>query len=166
LSDVASDLGGYAIQFIGIGAQAGLGALDVTLTAEQIATLDAVSKPPLSFPAGYAQISQMFGFPGTRIDGVQMSPSPMLAASATCGLSPIRGTSEADGSFLTISVGIFQRWIQEITRSMPIVLESEEIPEPPNFSLKSKAMRIGRSGRRKFLGQIKFCANKSIRYIR
>ena len=60
---------------------ANLAALDVTPTAEQIATLDAVSKPPLSFPAGYAQISQMFGFPGTRIDGVQMSPSPMLAAS-------------------------------------------------------------------------------------
>src|SRR5438445_286979 len=58
-----------------------LAALDMTLTAERIATLDAVSKPPLSFPAGYAQISQMFGFPGTRIDSVQMSPSPMLAAS-------------------------------------------------------------------------------------
>ena len=54
---------------------------DVTLTAEQIASLDAVSMPPLNFPAGYAQISQMFGFPGTRIDGVQMPPSPMLAAS-------------------------------------------------------------------------------------
>ena len=54
---------------------------DDGVTVEQIATLDAVSKPPLSFPAGYAQISQMFGFPGTRIDGVQMSPSPMLAAS-------------------------------------------------------------------------------------
>ena len=61
---------------------ANLAALDVTLTTGQIATLDAVSKPPLSFPAGYAQISQMFGFPGTRIDGVQMPPSPMLAASA------------------------------------------------------------------------------------
>jgi len=60
---------------------ANLAALGVTLTAEQIATLDAVSMPPLSFPAGYAQISQMFGFPGTRIDGVQMHPSPMLAAS-------------------------------------------------------------------------------------
>ena len=61
---------------------ANLAALDVTLTAEQIATLDAVSKPPLSFPAGYAQISQMFGFPSTRIDGVQTPASPMLAASA------------------------------------------------------------------------------------
>jgi diketogulonate reductase-like aldo/keto reductase len=60
---------------------ANLAALGVTLTAEQIASLDAVSMPPLSFPAGYAQISQMFGFPGTRIDGVQMHPSPMLAAS-------------------------------------------------------------------------------------
>jgi hypothetical protein len=58
-----------------------LAALAVTLTAEQIASLDAVSKPPLSFPAGDAQISQMFGFPGTRIDGIQMSSSPMLAAS-------------------------------------------------------------------------------------
>jgi aryl-alcohol dehydrogenase (NADP+) len=61
---------------------ANLAALDVTLTAEQIATLDAVSKPVLSFPAGYAQISQMFGFPGTTIDGVQTPPSPTLAASA------------------------------------------------------------------------------------
>ena len=60
---------------------ANLAALDVTLTAEQIATLDAVSKPALSFPAGYAQISPMLGFPGTTIDGVQMPPSPMLAAS-------------------------------------------------------------------------------------
>jgi aryl-alcohol dehydrogenase-like predicted oxidoreductase len=60
---------------------ANLAALDVRLTADQIATLDAVSKPVLSFPAGYAQISQMFGFPGTRIDGMQTPPSPMLAAS-------------------------------------------------------------------------------------
>ena len=48
---------------------ANLAALDVMLTAEQIAQLDAVSKPALSFPAGYTQISQMFGFPGTTIDG-------------------------------------------------------------------------------------------------
>jgi aryl-alcohol dehydrogenase-like predicted oxidoreductase len=60
---------------------ANLAALDVTLTAEQVAALDAVSKPVLSFPAGYAQLSQMLGFPGTSIDGVQMLPSPMLAAS-------------------------------------------------------------------------------------
>jgi aryl-alcohol dehydrogenase-like predicted oxidoreductase len=60
---------------------ANLAALDVTLTADQIATLDAVSKPVLGFPSGLAQISQMFGFPGTRIDGMQMPPSPMLAAS-------------------------------------------------------------------------------------
>jgi hypothetical protein len=52
-----------------------------TLTAEQIATLEAVSKPVLSFPAGYAQICQMSGFPGTTIDGVQTPPSPMLSAS-------------------------------------------------------------------------------------
>jgi aryl-alcohol dehydrogenase-like predicted oxidoreductase len=58
-----------------------LAALEVTLTAEQIATLDAVSKPVLSFPAGYAQITQMSGFPGTMIDGVQTPPSPMLSAS-------------------------------------------------------------------------------------
>jgi aryl-alcohol dehydrogenase-like predicted oxidoreductase len=60
---------------------ANLAALDVTLTGDQIATLDAVSKPVLGFPSGLAQISQMFGFPGTRIDGMQMPPSPMLAAS-------------------------------------------------------------------------------------
>lgn len=60
---------------------ANLAALDVTLTAEQIAALDQVSKPVLGFPAGYAQISQTLGFPGTTIDGVQMPPSPMLAAS-------------------------------------------------------------------------------------
>lgn len=61
--------------------RANLAALDVTLTAAQIATLDAVSKPVLNFPAGYAQFSQMLGFPGTSVDGVEAPRSPMLAAS-------------------------------------------------------------------------------------
>jgi hypothetical protein len=56
-------------------------ALNVTLMAKQMASMNAVSKPLLSFPAGYSQISQMLGFPGTRIDGIQISPSPMRAAS-------------------------------------------------------------------------------------
>jgi aryl-alcohol dehydrogenase-like predicted oxidoreductase len=60
---------------------ANLAALDLTLSAEQITILDAVSKPVLGFPSGYAQLSRMLGFPGTTIDGVQMPPSPMLAAS-------------------------------------------------------------------------------------
>jgi aryl-alcohol dehydrogenase-like predicted oxidoreductase len=61
---------------------ANFAALDVKLTADQIATLDAASAPALSFPAGYAEISQMLGFPGTTIDGVQTPSSPMLVASA------------------------------------------------------------------------------------
>jgi diketogulonate reductase-like aldo/keto reductase len=59
-----------------------LTALEVTLTAAQIASLEAVSKPALSFPAGYAEVSRMFGFPRTTIDGVETPPAPMLAANA------------------------------------------------------------------------------------
>jgi aryl-alcohol dehydrogenase-like predicted oxidoreductase len=60
-----------------------LGAFDVNLTDEQIATLDAVSKPILSFPAKYRQASQARGFPGTTIDGVQIASSPSLSMSST-----------------------------------------------------------------------------------
>jgi aryl-alcohol dehydrogenase-like predicted oxidoreductase len=62
---------------------ANLTALDVGLTADHIAILDAVSQPSLSFPAGYARLAQMLGFPGTTIDGVQTPPSPLLAANAS-----------------------------------------------------------------------------------
>jgi len=61
---------------------ANLAALDLKLTADQIAVLDAVSKPAVIFPAGYADISWTFGFPGTTIDGVKTPHAPMLAASA------------------------------------------------------------------------------------
>jgi aryl-alcohol dehydrogenase-like predicted oxidoreductase len=59
---------------------ANFAALDLKLTADQIAALDAVSKPALSFPAGYAGLARMLGFSGATIDGVQTPPSPMLAA--------------------------------------------------------------------------------------
>jgi aryl-alcohol dehydrogenase-like predicted oxidoreductase len=62
---------------------ANLAALDVKLTADHITTLDAISEPSLNFPAGYAQLAQMLGFPGTTIDGVQSPPSPLLAANAS-----------------------------------------------------------------------------------
>jgi hypothetical protein len=59
-----------------------------------------------------------------------------------CGLFPIKGTSDADGSFSTISVGVFRRWMQEIARSTAIVPGSERFSERQNSPLKSKAMRI------------------------
>jgi aryl-alcohol dehydrogenase-like predicted oxidoreductase len=62
--------------------RANLGALEISLTADQIARLDAVSEPPPPFPATYAQFSHTLGFPGTMIDGVRTPPSPLLAASA------------------------------------------------------------------------------------
>ncbi len=61
---------------------ANLAALDVKLTTDHIAALDAVSKPALGFPSGYAQLSQMLGFAGTTVDGVKAPSSPMLAASS------------------------------------------------------------------------------------
>lgn len=60
-----------------------LGALEVTLTVEQIAILNAASTPTPGFPAMYAEISAMLGFSGTTIDGVRVPSSPMLSMSST-----------------------------------------------------------------------------------
>jgi aryl-alcohol dehydrogenase-like predicted oxidoreductase len=62
-----------------------LAALDLTLSAEQIATLDAVSKPVLGFPSGYAHLAQMLGFPGMTVDGVTTPSSSRLAVSNVQG---------------------------------------------------------------------------------
>jgi aryl-alcohol dehydrogenase-like predicted oxidoreductase len=62
---------------------ANLAALDVKLTADHIATLSDASQPSLNFPAGYAQLAQTIGFPGTTIDGVRSPPSPLLAANSS-----------------------------------------------------------------------------------
>jgi aryl-alcohol dehydrogenase-like predicted oxidoreductase len=63
--------------------QANLAALDLILTDAQTARLDEVSKPVLNFPADINnQVSPMFAFPGTTIDGYTASASPMLSASA------------------------------------------------------------------------------------
>ena len=46
-----------------------LKALDVTLTTEQTATLDALSKPTLNFPAAFVQMAQMLHQGGTTVNG-------------------------------------------------------------------------------------------------
>jgi aryl-alcohol dehydrogenase-like predicted oxidoreductase len=60
-----------------------LGALDVTLTDDQIAALDEVSKPALNFPAMYTEVAESLGFPGTTIDGVQRPVPAQLSISST-----------------------------------------------------------------------------------
>ena len=64
--------------------RANLGALDVTLTAAQIAALDDISRPALDFPAdNNRDLAPMLGFGGTTVDGRPAAPWPMLAASPT-----------------------------------------------------------------------------------
>jgi aryl-alcohol dehydrogenase-like predicted oxidoreductase len=55
-----------------------LGALDVKLTAQQVATLDEASKPELNFPAAFLQNSPMFMHPSLTINGVTAPPSFMV----------------------------------------------------------------------------------------
>jgi aryl-alcohol dehydrogenase-like predicted oxidoreductase len=62
--------------------RANLAAMDVTLTSEQVAKLDDVSKPILSFPAAYADVSALFGFSGTTIDGRTIASCPQLMGSS------------------------------------------------------------------------------------
>jgi aryl-alcohol dehydrogenase-like predicted oxidoreductase len=64
--------------------RANLASLNVTLTPEQLATLDEASTPSLDFPADInAGPGPMLGFGGTRVDGVELPVWPMLLASAT-----------------------------------------------------------------------------------
>jgi aryl-alcohol dehydrogenase-like predicted oxidoreductase len=64
--------------------RANLGALDVTLTAAQIARLDDVSNPALDFPAdNNRELAPTLAFGGMTVDGRTAPPSPLLAASPT-----------------------------------------------------------------------------------
>jgi aryl-alcohol dehydrogenase-like predicted oxidoreductase len=62
--------------------EANLAALEVDLTAAQVAKLNAVSEPALNFPGQInTHLAPMFGFPGTTIDGRTAPMLPQLAAS-------------------------------------------------------------------------------------
>jgi aryl-alcohol dehydrogenase-like predicted oxidoreductase len=54
-----------------------LGALEVKLTPEQLATLDEVSKPTLNFPAGFLQNAPVFMHGGLTVNGVTAPPWPL-----------------------------------------------------------------------------------------
>jgi aryl-alcohol dehydrogenase-like predicted oxidoreductase len=60
-----------------------LKALDVTLSAEQVAALDAVSKPTLNFPAEFLSNAGMFHAGGTTINGESSPPFPFGPTSDT-----------------------------------------------------------------------------------
>lgn len=54
-----------------------LTALDVTLSAAQVASLDDVSAPTLNFPANFLTFVPMFAQGGTTVNGVAAPPWPM-----------------------------------------------------------------------------------------
>jgi aryl-alcohol dehydrogenase-like predicted oxidoreductase len=57
-------------------------ALDLTLTAEQLAALDEVSTPALNFPADNNRyFAPLMQFAGATVDGQSHGPSPLLEAS-------------------------------------------------------------------------------------
>lgn len=61
-----------------------LDAIDVTLTRDQIAKLDAVSKPILNFPAdNNRDLAPHLAFAGAKVDGIVTKALPMLQNSAT-----------------------------------------------------------------------------------
>jgi aryl-alcohol dehydrogenase-like predicted oxidoreductase len=63
--------------------RANLASLEVTLTPEQLATLDEASAPSLDFPAAInAGPGPMLGFGGTTVDGVELPVWPMLLTSS------------------------------------------------------------------------------------
>jgi hypothetical protein len=53
-----------------------LKALEVKLSAEQSAALDALTKPALDFPAGYMPLLASMHSPGLTINGEIAEPSP------------------------------------------------------------------------------------------
>ena len=57
-----------------------LGALQVTLTAEQIKALDEASTPRLNFPYDFVENIKAFGYNGATIDGVSSPVNPMSPA--------------------------------------------------------------------------------------
>jgi aryl-alcohol dehydrogenase-like predicted oxidoreductase len=58
--------------------EANLKALDLTLTPEQIASLNNVSKPVLNFPADFVAASQSYGETGTTINGIPSQLIPLV----------------------------------------------------------------------------------------
>jgi aryl-alcohol dehydrogenase-like predicted oxidoreductase len=54
-----------------------LGALEIKLTAEQLARLDELSKPKLNFPADFIANGAMFHHGGTTINGRSVPPWPL-----------------------------------------------------------------------------------------
>jgi aryl-alcohol dehydrogenase-like predicted oxidoreductase len=54
-----------------------LAALDLTLTKEHVAALDALSKPQLNFPAGFLTRANSFMHGGVTVNGDTAPPSPM-----------------------------------------------------------------------------------------
>jgi aryl-alcohol dehydrogenase-like predicted oxidoreductase len=60
-----------------------LASLEITLTPEQLTTLDEPSTPTLGFPAAVtAGSGPMLGFGGTTVDGVELPVWPMLLSSS------------------------------------------------------------------------------------
>ena len=54
-----------------------LAALDLTLTADQIARLDKLSKPTLSFPMQFLNVAGMFSQGGTTVNGETSTVWPL-----------------------------------------------------------------------------------------
>lgn len=55
-----------------------LAALDVTLTAEQVAALNKVSQPALNFPAPFFRMIPLFAQGGTTVNGTPSTPWPLM----------------------------------------------------------------------------------------
>ena len=63
---------------------ANIAALDVTLSQQQVAALDEVSKPALNFPADVNRtLAPPLQFAGATVDGRAHAASPFLASSPT-----------------------------------------------------------------------------------
>ncbi len=58
-----------------------LGALAVTLTADQIKALDDVSQPKLNFPHDFVNNARAFAYNGATIDGQVAGENPLSPAS-------------------------------------------------------------------------------------
>jgi hypothetical protein len=54
-----------------------LAALDVRLSAEQVAALDRVSQPTLNFPAGFIRFASMFMHGGATVNGETSQAWPL-----------------------------------------------------------------------------------------
>ena len=58
-----------------------LAALDVALTADQIARLDKLSKPTLGFPMQFLNVASMFSQGGTTVNGEKSTVWPLAPKS-------------------------------------------------------------------------------------